>query len=548
MNKYLFVILLLVLSIPALYNLFPGFYEPHDLHHLADIYEMFRATIAGQIPPRLGPDFSFGYGYPLFNFYYVLPFYLGVLFYFLLGSLTLSFKFVFLISIIVSLFGMYLFLREFVGKFATLTGSILFLFTPYRAVQIYVRGAMGEALALSLLPFVAWAIVRLIRNPKLKNVALTSLIIALFIVSHNYFFVLAFPLLATLLLLFYFLEKDKSKILKLSIISGVLATSATAFWWLPAIIEQNLVRSITPFPLIDHFPFIKQLVLPSWGYGSSVWGPDDMISFQIGIVNLSVIILSMLFFIFWRGLLKDTKVKIIFLWALGGFFISVFFMNIRSLPLWKLLPFYNLIQFPWRLLNLTTFLSAIIAAILIHLLPKKIQTVSAFVIIALAMLTTFSYFRPSKIVYTEDQSYLVRFFGDKNYSEDYLLLPKWVEIRPQEYPKSKIESIDAEVSGVIEVNPVRWQAKVSAKTDSKITFNSYYFPGWYARVDGVDTKIATGKPFGQIEIEVSGGEHIVQFYWKETPLRKVADLMSLISVGLITVILIKKDAKSATKN
>ncbi|KKQ96771.1 MAG: hypothetical protein UT23_C0025G0002 [Candidatus Woesebacteria bacterium GW2011_GWA1_39_12] len=112
-------LLLVFLSLPSMvYLLIPGFYEPHDLHHFADIYEMYRAFSSGQIPPRLGPDFIFGYGYPLFNFYYVLPFYLGSLFFAAFKSIQFSFELVFVVSIVISVFGMYLFLREFFGKFA----------------------------------------------------------------------------------------------------------------------------------------------------------------------------------------------------------------------------------------------------------------------------------------------------------------------------------------------------------------------------------------------------------------------------------------------
>jgi len=154
-KKLIPFLVLLTLSIPAAFQLLGrGFYEPHDLHHLADIYQMARAIQSGQLPPRLGPDFAFGYGYPLFNFYYLLPFYLGAFWFFLVGSLTASFEFVFILSIFLSVLAMYLFLREFVERFPAVVGSVLFLYTPYRAVQIYVRGAMGEALALSLLPFV----------------------------------------------------------------------------------------------------------------------------------------------------------------------------------------------------------------------------------------------------------------------------------------------------------------------------------------------------------------------------------------------------------
>jgi len=264
-RKWFTLGVLILISVPAsLPLLFPGFYEPHDLHHLADIYQMFRAMASGQLPPRLGPDFSFGYGYPLFNFYYLLPFYLGVAWYWLIGSLTASFKFVFLLSVFLSVFGMYLFLREFVKKFPAFVGSFLFLYTPYRAVQIYVRGAMGEAFALSLLPFVLWGIVRLIKNPVNKKIAAgVSVIIALFIISHNYLWAMLLPFVALLVFLLARVEKNLPK--KRLILSGLLSLGLTAYWWLPAIVENKLVSAVTPFPLIDHFPFIKQLIIPSWG-------------------------------------------------------------------------------------------------------------------------------------------------------------------------------------------------------------------------------------------------------------------------------------------
>jgi hypothetical protein len=528
-------LVLLALSIPAiLWLLARGFYEPHDLHHVADIYQMTQAIESGQIPPRLGPDFSFGYGYPLFNFYYVLPFYLGAFFFFALGSLIVSFKLVFLISAVLSVFGMYLFLREFVDKFPAIVGSVLFLYTPYRAVEIYVRGAMGEALALSLLPFVAWAIVRVIKRPEISVIAGASLILALFLLSHNYLWILAAPWFALLILLLVKDQKEKIKRLIRLILVGVLGAGLSIYWWLPALFENKLVSSTTPFPLIDHFPFIKQLIIPSWGYGSSVWGPGDEISFQIGIVNLVVLLLSLVLFIFFRKLFKDRKIYSISLWALGGFFVTVFMMNIRSLFIWKLIPFYDFIQFPWRLLFLTTFFTAVLAGAITQVLPKRQGKIIGFLIIVVSIAFTFTYFAPSQAFYKTDDDYLARFFEDKTYSEDYLLLPNWVDERPTSLPISRIEAAgDVQVENIEEINPVHWKANVIASETSKITFHAYYFPGWFAEVDGEKTVIEPGKPHGQIEIIVSEGEHIVEFYWAETPLRKTADLISLVSLLLL---------------
>ena len=545
-NSKFIIFLLFLFSAPAsLPLIFPGFYEPHDLHHIADIYQMFSAIQSGQLPPRLGPDFTFGYGYPLFNFYYLLPFYIGAFWYSLIGSLTASFKFVFLVSSILSVFGMYLFLREFFGKFSAIVGSALFLYSPYRAVEIYVRGAMGEALALSLLPFVAWSLVRVVKNPKnYMVIAASSLILALFVISHNYLFVLAAPALLLLVLLLTNQEKGKSQVFLSLTKVAVIASGLTAYWWLPALIEQRLVASVTPFLLKDHFPFIKQLIIPSWGYGSSVWGPGDGLSFQIGLVNLAVVVASFALIIFSKKLFKDRKISTITLWALIGFFVSVFMMNIRSLFIWRLIPFYNFIQFPWRLLFLTTFFSAVLSAVISQILPKKRAKIAGFLIVAGALVLTTQYFRPSKIVFKKDGQYLTRFFESETYSEDYLLLPNWVSQRPEGPPKAKIESEKGLVTNIQQINPIFWRAEVSAEDKTKVTFNTYYFPGWFAKVDGNQAEIKPGEPYGQIELQVPEGEHSVEFFWKETPLRRSADYISLTSLFLVIGLLAYPRIKS----
>ena len=130
----------MALAIPASIPLLsPGMFEPHDLHHFADIWQMFRSFQTGQLPPRLGPDFTWGFGYPLFNFYYLLPFYLGAFFYAVFGSLVLSFKLVFLFSIIVSLFGMYILARLYLNEVSSLVVALVFLYTPLPRMRNYSR-------------------------------------------------------------------------------------------------------------------------------------------------------------------------------------------------------------------------------------------------------------------------------------------------------------------------------------------------------------------------------------------------------------------------
>lgn len=524
-KKYWPYILLTLGAIPvSLPLLLPGFYEPHDLHHLADIHQMYRAFQTGQIPPRLGPDFTWGFGYPLFHFYYVFPFYLGALYYWLGGNLTLAFKMVFLTSIFVSLYGMYMFLRLYVNKLTSFAGAFLYLYTPYRAVQLYVRGAMGEALSIAILPLVAWSMVNLIRQTHIKNISIFSIVLSIYLLSHNYLWVLTVPFLGMLAILEIYKQKNKLKIF-VNLIIGICASALiTIYWWLPALLDQDLVAEKTPFLLVDHFPFIKQLILPTWGYGSSVWGPGDEISFQLGIINI-VAILSLGVLV----MLKRKKIKHFWLtwFIISGFAISVFFMNIRTYPIWRIIPFYDFIQFPWRLLFLNGFFSSLALALFLHNIKNKGLTAAIFV--SLAFVLTFNYFKPSKIVSNSDAYYLERFFNDPNYSEDYLLLPKWVSVRPNAPVPQKVEIINGEIIKTIKHCDIHYEFDVIAENDAIFTYWAYYFPGWFVEIDGVDTEIIKGEPYGQITFSVPSGEHKVAVLWKETNFRNILLLISLLT-------------------
>jgi hypothetical protein len=551
-KEWKYVLFIVLLSIPSSVPLISsGFYEPHDLHHFADIYQMLRAFELGQTPPRWGPDFLFGFGYPLFNFYYLAPFYIGALFYMVFGSLIVSFKLTFLSTILLSVVGMYLLLREFVGKWSASAGSILFLYTPYRAVQVYVRGAMGEALALSLLPFVLWGIVRIIKKPRdKKTIAATSILTALFILSHNYLWALSVPFILLLILFIINVREIKDALLGLVLV-GIFALGLTAYWWIPALVEQNLVVSKTPFPLIDHFPFIKQLIIPSWGYGSSVWGPNDEISFQVGIVNILVFLFVCVLFVFKRKLSKN--LSRLSMWVVLGFVLSFIFMNIRTYPIWKLIPFHNFIQFPWRLLLFTTLFTSFCAAIFIESLKKKKRKFIGALIVFVSIALTFSYFKPSSVFFKTDNEYLTRFFAFRstqgeteqaseeylNYSEDYLLFPKWVEKKPYGVADKEIEIAKGigEILHFKYVGRSRWKGEVVAESPITVVFNVMNFPGWYAKIDGRTVEISSGKPYGQIEIYVLSGTHTVEFLWRETNLRLFSDFLSVLSLVILILYL-----------
>jgi hypothetical protein len=163
------------------------------------------------------------------------------------------------------------------------------------------------------------------------------------------------------------------------------------------------------------------------------------------------------------------------------------------------------------------------------------------------MLLTLNYFKPSEYYYPDDDYFLKRFFANrtiegerdnisdqyKHYSEDYLLPPLTVDERPSSLPDEKIMSSDAEVVSIRKISAVNYESEIVADTDSHATINFYHFPGWQLKVDGEIVSAEILKPFGSMSVEIPPGIHTLSVEWKETPLRKAANVASILSIMII---------------
>ena len=258
MGKFLKRYWMLVLVLPAVGGLlWPGYFSVHDALHPAWVFEMYQAVKSGQLPPRWAPNLSFGYGYPLFHFVYPLPYYLGALFYSLGASLSFSVELVTVLAVVASFVFMYYWMKELGTKKAALLAAVVYVYTPYRAVDIYVRGALGETLAFAFLPMLGWGITRLIKLKEGKRIGLliTSLGVAGLILSHNltaYLGLLIFSLLTGVLMLVY-----KRGWASLAWVGGgvVLGLLLSAYFWLTALLDKRLMVDDSFFNFIDHNEF-----------------------------------------------------------------------------------------------------------------------------------------------------------------------------------------------------------------------------------------------------------------------------------------------------
>src|SRR5260221_8138750 len=152
-KKFLPTIVILLLSFWAIRPLFnSGFFPMHDDTQVQRVYEMGKSLSDGMFPVRWVADLGYGYGYPIFNFYAPLAYYFGGAINLIGIDSLISTKIMMVIGILFSGASMYLFAREFWGKKGGLISGLLYLYAPYHAVDIYVRGDVAEFWAYGFIP------------------------------------------------------------------------------------------------------------------------------------------------------------------------------------------------------------------------------------------------------------------------------------------------------------------------------------------------------------------------------------------------------------
>lgn len=540
-NRLLALFAALVLILPT-YLFFFGdkFYTFHDEVQVANLEHYFRAMDAGQFPPRWAADMHFTYGSPLLSFNYQLPYYLGYLGHLLGLPLTVIFKLLMAISVILGAVGMF-FLGEFLtgSLFLAIFAAVFYSYTPYQAVDHFIRGTPGESFALAIFPWILLALFVLAKRISLSRVFSLSVLFALLIISHQPAALFAIPFFS-LIFIPPALFTGRFKFVAAYLLSLLFSLLLSAYYLIPVLIEKQFIIAGGPFNYLDHFPFIRQLIYSAWTYqGSNPFSPDTM-SFQIGLVNLFVLLASLVyFFVLLKKKPKDNFNRLVFIFMLLVTFATIFLMNIRSNFIWSRLSLLAAIQFPWRLLMFTTIFTPVLFLLMARNIKSKWLVKFSGVLLVAVIGINVGYFRPGLITDRTDEYYLRRLFPTEillsgetvsadylREAEDYAPLPIRA-IRPQALPKSKLTADKPTTKIIIKNdNPLAFTASVKSGSSAVLTFHTFAYPGWTVFVNGQPTSYQLDE-IGAITFEISPGEHEVRVAFLDTPVRAFSNIISL---------------------
>lgn len=537
MKRFFYVLVIVLLSYFSIKPLLiSGFFPMHDDTQVGRVVSMGKALRTGQFPVRWVADLGYGFGYPIFNFYGPLPYYFGGGLYAMgFGALSAT-KTMMAVGMVTAGLTMLLLSSSVFGLYGGLLSSVLYVYAPYHAVQLYVRGAVGELWAYGFLPLVLYGIIRLCNKKTTRNsILIGSLGLFGVITSHTIFgyMTIGLVLLGFFIALIrrYLIVNDRKIPLVSYSMLGLFGLGASAFFWLPAFTEMhftNVGALIGPSASYkDHFVCLSQLWYSAWGFGGSAPGCIDGMSYMLGKLHILIPIIFIILWIFQK------KRASIFLWILLFTLLSVFFMSEISLPFWNVLPFSAFIQYPWRILTFTLLGLSFLSGGALTLLRFKrygfyIASIGIFAVVFMNtkwFTPQFVDHRSPKTYETEDE---LRFRVSK-ISDEYLPPDVYRPMTKDGYVHDTIKTTPTlNVKTKIDTGTRAVYELISTKLQT-VAIQRAYFPGWRYWVNEreITPEISGGLPI----ISIPEGVSTVSFSFRNTPIRTVANILTLISIG-----------------
>ncbi len=563
-----FVIGLLVATIAAIVLLIaiPSWPEtPDGLFHLQRVRALREALRAGVLYPRWFPDFAFGYGHPIFN-YYAPAFYYPPALLQLLGTDPIAAVRLCLAATYgLSGWAMFAMLQRFsvvpsrsaISAIGPLAGAIVYLAFPYRIYDYAIRGALPEFTAFLWPPLLGMGLAMVAdadwsaphrSSHSLVGLLLLALAMAGLILTHNLTALMVVGALGVLALIV--ITSTARAFTKFAGLATGLALGVllSAWYTVPALYETRWVgigTDPTAFGYLNHFSRFENLFQwsPLYQYSAAADPTVPLPGYVALIITLGLAALVVATAVRTRRLLvAGLLLSVLSIWLTTG----------SSSPIWHTMAgVMGKLQFPWRWQTMTGFALALVVCGLIDALQERFRRplwtgITAAAMIVAAAGATFGAVDYKTAEYagsdlTKEQMWAFDAkFGQIGATWTGEFLPRWVVEerwaigREPTTPQAREPAID------VSVLPLERGYLASAyQTDGQaatLRLHQFYFPGWQTTIDDVSTPTYPSGDLGLLAVDVPPGEHRVQVAWVATPATWVGQALS--AVGWLFVLAI----------
>ena len=515
------------------------------IHHLQRPESLSSALRAGVFFPRWLPEFMFGHGLPVFNYYAPGYYYPPALLHLAGLDLVLSTRLSLSIGFALSAYWMYGLSRLFVSFWPAVVSVICFQFFPYRIYDLFFRGAFPEFSAFTWLPLIALCTIKVasaVKHPSDRQaislaIAKAGLAWAGLILTHNLSAVMAGLVLGAAFALYIAFQRRISgshvRLFLSAVTPAAIGALLSAWFILPALTELDWVltghglfaglslKHLFPWQeLVDFsisYPYIYPTLRPSlpiWFF-PAVLGAIAAIRFQ-----------------------KSLTLRLLSLVAISLTLVATWMMTEASAWLWiqgELIVQY--IQFPWRWQIFLALGVALLQAVSFETLRKAARgPIVAVPLLCLLISIYLLSYTFVQLKYKTDKGIPYRegpaatwdswlwLVSNSPWHQDFL--PIWAAERifdaaeagrkPWHPPPDLTPIRSAEVVPTSESLLYR-RYQVTAEETFRLLFHQFYFPPWQVSLDGVQVDAEPSTGLALAGVEIPPGTHELEIEWKATP-------------------------------
>jgi len=549
------LVVLLLPSLVAIILLQPGIPRTADGYlHLLRVVEIHECWQDGVFYPRWAPDMAFGYGYPIFNYFAPLLYHLTELVHVVGLGFESSFKLVLIGCLVLGGWGIYALTKDILNPRAGILAAAAYVYAPFMLREVFVRGGYPQIMAMCIMPAALWSFHRLVTTDHPVYLITSPILCGAVILSHNISGMLFFPLVM-LFVVWAAASARRWHRIKHCAAALIMSLSLIAFFLIPALAEKPLVKldRLTQdyFDFSRHFLTLEEILSPSEVPDTSSLNPVWLLN-----LGFAQVILGGLGLV---GIVLGPLAR--YQKMLAAFFVlmllvSTFMTLPPSTPLWEYVPLLAFTEFPWRFLSTAILGASVLAGASVALwsrLPWR-RLGLAVVAVSLALTVTASFVHlyvqwpptvrdvlsPRDVVAHEVRTGII---GTTSASE---CLPVGVIEEPKGSPlveqylsndaisKLDIDALpDSAHADLIRHTVASDEYRVATSEPLTLRFSTFYYPGWQAFVDGEPVLISPSYPEGLITFELPAGQHDILVSFGDTPIRTVANLVSLGTVMLM---------------
>jgi hypothetical protein len=535
---------LTLLALPVCIPLFTGsVLWGHDAFaYFPRLVEVHQNIIHGNLLPRWAPDLGRGSGQPLFLFHPPMIYYFGEFWHLLGFDVKAAMNLACALLVMASAASMFLLASLYFGDLGGWLGATAYVYAPYFAVDLYVRSAMEEFAAFPFLALALYGFGAYARHGKRKHWVIGVASYAAVLLCHFPAALLFTPLLLAFLGFTAWVEKPGPKpwtVWGNHAIGFAIALGIAAFVWLPALAARQDVSMNRAVEgngkYSNHFVYLHQLFYSPWGYGLSVPGPDDGMSFALGWSHLLLALLAYVWLSRAPSLKADKRLLRFF--AAAAAILCVLMLE-DALWFWEQMPILQNVQLPWRLLGPVAVCLAFLVAPLGKLLELTPRWRFAGMTGALALLIVpnLAHLHPSRTVDVDLAFWTPQQLARRGVETTTMaeVTPRWITGLPRyRLDAAMVLSGDAQIASTGRA-PFQWTSQVKSSAPSTLEMSTAWFPGWEGRIDGRKVSAGPGTLSGLLTFQVPSGEHTVRVSYGRTGLEETAAGISAISLILAT--------------